>query len=117
SRPMKGTSRRGLHAASDHATRDRLRASEKDRAENVMIVDVVRNDLGRIARTGTVRVPALCDAERYPGVWQLTSIVEANVERGAALSELFRALFPPASVTGAPKIRATRLIAELEGAA
>jgi para-aminobenzoate synthetase/4-amino-4-deoxychorismate lyase len=111
SRPMKGTVRRGLHVAADHAARDALRASEKERAENVMIVDVVRNDLGRVARTGSVRVTALCEAERYPGVWQLTSTVEADVDRALSLSELFRALFPPASITGAPKIRASRIIA------
>jgi para-aminobenzoate synthetase/4-amino-4-deoxychorismate lyase len=116
SRPMKGTKRRALHAAADEAARAALLASEKERAENVMIVDVVRNDLGRVARTGGVRAPVLCEAERYPGVWQLTSTVTADVEREAPLSELFRALFPPASVTGAPKIRACGIIAELEGA-
>ena len=117
SRPMKGTKRRALHAAADDAARDALLASEKDRAENVMIVDVVRNDLGRVARRSGVRVPELCEAERYPGVWQLTSTVTADVDPDVPLSELFRALFPPASVTGAPKIRACRIIAELERAA
>ena len=112
---MKGTTRRGLHPAADLAARDALRASEKERAENVMIVDVARNDLGRVARIGSVRVPALCDAERYPSVWQLTSTVEADVDRDVPLSALFRALFPPASITGAPKIRASQIIAELEG--
>ena len=115
-RPMKGTTRRGLHSAADLAARDALRASEKDRAENVMIVDVARNDLGRVARLGSVRVPALFTAERYPTVWQLTSTVEADVDRDVPLSALFRALFPPASITGAPKIRASQAIAELEGA-
>ncbi|HEX7977465.1 MAG TPA: aminodeoxychorismate synthase component I [Gemmatimonadaceae bacterium] len=115
-RPMKGTMRRGLHAESDIAARDALRASEKDRAENVMIVDVARNDLGRVACLGTVRVSELFTAERYPSVWQLTSTVEADVHRDVTLSVLFRALFPPASITGAPKIRASQAIAELEGA-
>jgi len=116
SRPMKGTMRRGLHVAADGAACERLLASEKERAENVMIVDVVRNDLGRVARRSGVRVPVLCEAERYPGVWQLTSTVTADVDPAVPLSELFRALFPPASVTGAPKIRACSIIADLESA-
>jgi para-aminobenzoate synthetase/4-amino-4-deoxychorismate lyase len=116
SRPMKGTAPRGLDPASDAASRRDLLDSEKDRAENVMIVDVVRNDMGRIAHTGTVRVASLCEAERYPRVWQLTSTVEAELDRATPLSRIFSALFPPASITGAPKIRATRIIRELEGA-
>ena len=115
-RPMKGTARRGLHPAADLAARDTLLESDKERAENVMIVDVARNDLGRVARVGSVRVSALCSPERYPSVWQLTSTVEADVDRHVTLPMLFRALFPPASITGAPKIRASRIIAELEDA-
>ena len=115
SRPMKGTMRRALHAAADDEAREALLASEKDRAENVMIVDVVRNDLARVARRSGVTVPVLFEAERYPGVWQLTSTVAADVDRDVPLSGLFRALFPPASVTGAPKIRASHIIAQLEG--
>jgi para-aminobenzoate synthetase/4-amino-4-deoxychorismate lyase len=114
SRPMKGTARRGPHPVADVAARDALLRSEKERAENVMIVDVVRNDLGRIARLGSVQVGALCRVERYPSVWQLTSSVQADVEPDAPLGEVFRALFPPASVTGAPKIRAASIIRELE---
>jgi para-aminobenzoate synthetase / 4-amino-4-deoxychorismate lyase len=114
SRPMKGTAPRGLHPAADAAALDRLVHSEKERAENVMIVDVVRNDLGRIARVGTVHVDSLCHAERYPSVWQLTSTVGADLRPGASLADVFGALFPPASVTGAPKIRATSIIRELE---
>jgi para-aminobenzoate synthetase / 4-amino-4-deoxychorismate lyase len=114
SRPMKGTAPRGLHPVADSAARDTLVCSEKERAENVMIVDVVRNDLGRIATLGSVTVDALCSAERYPSVWQLTSTVNAELGAGVSLSEVFRALFPPASVTGAPKIRATAIIRELE---
>lgn len=114
SRPMKGTAPRGLHPAADAAARDRLVDSEKERAENVMIVDVVRNDLGRIATVGTVQVDALCQPERYPSVWQLTSTVGADLRHGVSLAEVFGALFPPASVTGAPKIRATSIIRELE---
>ena len=116
SRPMKGTGPRGLHPAADAASRDRLVQSEKERAENVMIVDVVRNDLGRIATVGSVTIDSLCHAERYPSVWQLTSTVDAEVPRGMPLSVIFRAIFPPASVTGAPKIRATSIIRELEHA-
>ncbi|MEO8562397.1 MAG: aminodeoxychorismate synthase component I [bacterium] len=113
-RPMKGTAVRGLDSARDLDARRTLIESEKDRAENVMIVDVARNDVGRIARTGTVRVTSLCDAERYPRVWQLTSTVEGQVEPEIALSRVFSALFPPASITGAPKVRATRIIRALE---
>ena len=116
-RPMKGTAPRGLHTAADMATRDALLHSEKERAENVMIVDVVRNDLGRIAIVGSVHVSALCEPERYPFVWQLTSTVEAAVAADLSLADVFAALFPPASVTGAPKIRAAAIIRELEGGA
>ena len=114
SRPMKGTAPRGLYPAADEAVRDALLTSEKERAENVMIVDVVRNDLGRIAKLGSVRVAALCEVERYPSVWQLTSTVEATVDPRVPLVEIFAALFPPASVTGAPKIRASAILRELE---
>ena len=115
-RPMKGTAPRGLYPAADAAARDRLVESDKERAENVMIVDVVRNDLGRIATVGSVTMGALCHAERYPSVWQLTSTIDADVPPALPLSAIFRALFPPASVTGAPKIRATAIIRELEQA-
>ena len=111
-RPMKGTAARGRWSAEDAAQRDRLCASAKDRAENVMIVDMVRNDLGRVARGGTVRTPRLFDIERYPTVWQMTSTVEA--ETSAPLPELFQALFPSASVTGAPKVRTMQIIRALE---
>jgi para-aminobenzoate synthetase/4-amino-4-deoxychorismate lyase len=114
SRPMKGTAARGPYPSVDAAARDALVHSEKDRAENVMIVDVVRNDLGRVAEVGSVNVSALCEPERYPSVWQLTSTVEATVDPARPLTELFGALFPPASITGAPKIRATAIIRDLE---
>ena len=114
SKPMKGTSPRGLHSTADERAVDTLCRSEKERAENVMIVDVVRNDLGRVGQLGSVQVPALCIAERFPSVWQLTSSVVAEVEPDVSLSRLFGALFPAASITGAPKIRATEIIAELE---
>jgi para-aminobenzoate synthetase/4-amino-4-deoxychorismate lyase len=111
-RPMKGTAARGLTAPEDLRQAERLRASEKERAENVMIVDMVRNDLGRIARTGTVRVPRLWETERYPTLWQMTSTVCA--ETGAPLEEILAAIFPSASITGAPKVRTMQIIAQLE---
>jgi para-aminobenzoate synthetase/4-amino-4-deoxychorismate lyase len=111
-RPMKGTAARGLTAADDRRRRDWLQTSAKNRAENVMIVDMVRNDLGRIARNGTVRTRDLFTVEPYPTVWQMTATVTAESQAG--LVEIFRALFPPASITGAPKPRTMQLIAELE---
>ncbi|HWR96955.1 MAG TPA: chorismate-binding protein [Candidatus Methanoperedens sp.] len=111
-RPMKGTAARAPSAAEDLLQAERLRASEKERAENVMIVDMVRNDLGRIARAGSVRVPRLWETERYPTLWQMTSTVRA--ETGAPLEEILAAVFPSASITGAPKVRTMGIIAELE---
>ncbi|SEO45752.1 chorismate-binding protein [Trujillonella endophytica] len=112
--PMKGTAARGRTAAEDDAAVARLRASGKDRAENVMIVDLVRNDLARVARTGSVTVTALCEAERFETVHQLTSRVTADVLPGTGLTDVFRALFPSGSVTGAPKLRSMELIRDLE---
>ena len=112
SRPMKGTAARGLWFADDRRRVEDLRASEKDRAENVMIVDMVRNDLGRAAETGSVHVPALFAVEQYPTVWQMTSTVRAKTL--VPLDRIFQALFPPASITGAPKRRTMEIIAELE---
>ena len=100
-RPMKGTAARGLTQAQDRA-----------QAENVMIVDMVRHDLGRVAEVGSVNVPRLFTVEKYPTVWQLTSTIEARTS--ASLGNIFRALFPPASITGAPKVRTMEIIAELE---
>jgi para-aminobenzoate synthetase/4-amino-4-deoxychorismate lyase len=111
-RPMKGTAARALTADADLRQAEMLRASEKERAENVMIVDMVRNDLGRVARAGSVRVPRLWETERYPTLWQMTSTVRA--ETGAPLDEVLRAIFPSASITGAPKVRTMRIIADLE---
>jgi para-aminobenzoate synthetase / 4-amino-4-deoxychorismate lyase len=112
SRPMKGTAGRGLWPAQDAAKAGELEKSLKNRAENVMIVDMVRNDMGRIAQVGSVQATRLFELERYPTVWQLTSTVSARCD--APLGEIFRALFPPASITGAPKARASEIIAELE---
>ena len=114
SKPMKGTQRRGVLLADDEVLRSRLEASEKDRAENLMIVDMVRNDLGRIARTGSVTVPSLFATEKYDTVWQLTSTVAAETVPGTRLHDVFRALFPCASITGAPKVRTMEIIADLE---
>jgi len=111
-RPMKGTAARGQTLVEDRLQAAGLRASEKERAENVMIVDMVRNDLGRIARTGTVRVPRLWETERYPTLWQMTSTVCA--ETAAPLDEILLALFPSASITGAPKVRTMQIIKEVE---
>jgi para-aminobenzoate synthetase/4-amino-4-deoxychorismate lyase len=113
-RPMKGTSRRGRWPAEDERAAARLRASAKDRAENAMIVDLLRNDLGRVAVAGTVSAGPLFELERFETVWQLTSTVRARVPERATLVDVFRALFPSGSVTGAPKIATTRAIAELE---
>lgn len=112
SRPMKGTIPRGLTSQADLEQAQRLYNSEKDRAENVMIVDMVRNDLGRIAETGSVEVTSLFDVERYPTLWQMTSTVRARTKAG--LAQIMQALFPPASITGAPKRRTMEIIAELE---
>lgn len=115
-RPMKGTAARGapLGGRQDVAAADRLQRSAKDRAENVMIVDLVRNDLGRIAEVGTVSVPALFAVEAFPTVWQLTSTVTAELMPGTGLAAVFAALFPCGSVTGAPKAAAMAAIAALE---
>lgn len=111
-RPMKGTIARGRFVEEDLEHAAQLRASEKNRAENVMIVDMMRNDLGRIARRGSVTVPRLFELERYPTVWHLTSTVRAETD--APVSTILAALFPPASITGAPKARTMRIIADLE---
>lgn len=112
SKPMKGTTARGLWAEGDRQQAENLYQSDKNRAENVMIVDMVRNDLARVARLGSVQVSRLFALERYPTVWQMTSTVQA--ETSASLPAIFQALFPPASITGAPKARTMSLIAELE---
>ena len=113
-RPMKGTAARGATPALDVAAAERLRASPKERAENVMIVDLLRNDLSRIAEPHTVRVPELFHTQALPTVWQMTSDVQARTRTGLRLPDVFAALFPCGSVTGAPKVRAMQLIRELE---
>ncbi len=113
-RPMKGTAPRGLLLEDDEASAARLRASGKNRAENVMIVDLMRNDLGRICRPGSVKTTSLFDVERYPSVWQMTSTVQGDLAENCNAESIVRALFPSGSVTGAPKIRAMEIIDELE---
>ena len=105
-RPMKGTASRQLSP-------EVLRASAKDKAENLMIVDLLRNDLGRIAENGSVVVDSLFEIEDYPTVWQMVSTISARIG-GRRLDEILRALFPCGSITGAPKIRAMQIAAELE---
>ncbi|MBH1988218.1 MAG: aminodeoxychorismate synthase component I [Burkholderiales bacterium] len=113
-RPMKGTAARGADEASDQAAAEHLRTSPKERAENLMIVDLLRNDLSRVAEVGSVRVPSLFDLQALPTVWQMTSTITARSRPGLRLSEVFAALFPCGSVTGAPKRQAMHHIARLE---
>lgn len=113
-RPMKGTAPRGADLAADDAAAAALAADEKSRAENLMIVDLLRNDLSRIARPGSVAVPARFAVERYRTLLQMTSTVTAEIAPDLPLLEIFRALFPCGSVTGAPKIRAMEVIRDLE---
>lgn len=113
-RPMKGTAARHEDPALDRSAADALRQSQKERAENLMIVDLVRNDLSRVALPGTVTVPELFSVEAWPTVWQMTSTVGCRTEPGTRLGEVFRALFPCGSVTGAPKAAAMSAINALE---
>ncbi|KQM80277.1 chorismate-binding protein [Xylophilus sp. Leaf220] len=115
-RPMKGTAPRGATPEADAARAAALRASPKERAENVMVVDLLRNDMSRIAEPHSVRVPSLFHTEPLPAVWQMTSDVEARTRAGTTLAEVFGALFPCGSITGAPKVRAMRAIRALEPA-
>ena len=112
--PMKGTAPRGDDRVADEAAQAYLRTSEKEKAENLMIVDLLRNDMGRVAELGSVRVPRLFELHALPTVWQMTSTVTAVGRRGLSLAEVFAALFPCGSVTGAPKVRAMQIIKELE---
>jgi para-aminobenzoate synthetase/4-amino-4-deoxychorismate lyase len=111
-RPMKGTRTRGRFPGEDRALAEELSNSAKDRAENVMIVDMLRNDMGRISARGSVNVERMFDIERYDTVWQMTSTISS--ETAATVPEIFRALFPSGSVTGAPKVRTMQIIHELE---
>ena len=113
-RPMKGTAPRGATPEQDAAEADHLRTAPKERAENVMIVDLLRNDLSRIAQPHSVRVPVLFATQALPTVWQMTSDVTARTRPGTRLVDVFAALFPCGSVTGAPKVRAMQMIHALE---
>ncbi|HOW76910.1 MAG TPA: bifunctional anthranilate synthase component I family protein/class IV aminotransferase [Candidatus Competibacteraceae bacterium] len=111
-KPMKGTAPRGRTLAEDTAQIASLRQSEKNRAENLMIVDMIRNDLGRVAQIGSVAVPQLFAVERYPTLLQMTSTVTARTQ--ASVAEILTQMFPCASITGAPKVRTMQIIRELE---
>ncbi len=113
-RPMKGTAKRLPDPQADQAVRDAMRADIKSQAENLMIVDLLRNDLSRIAQTASVKVPELFTLETYPTLHQMTSRVEARLRPDTGFHDLFKSLFPCGSVTGAPKIRAMEIIQELE---
>lgn len=113
-KPMKGTAPRGRFLREDRERANWLHHSEKNRAENVMIVDMARNDLGRVAEPGSVRVARLWETERYPTVWQMTSTVQAASD--ASFADILRATFPCASITGAPKTRTMQIISALESA-
>lgn len=113
-RPMKGTAPRGRDAQEDAALAAQLAASPKERAENVMVVDLLRNDLSRVALPGSVRVPSLFDVQALPTVWQMTSDVRARTRPGTRLFDLLQALFPCGSVTGTPKRQAMRRIVRHE---
>ena len=113
-RPMKGTAPRSDDPATDRGAAEFLGSDPKNRAENVMIVDLLRNDLSRVAQTGSVNVPALFSVEPYASVWQMTSTVEAALRPGTSFAGILRALFPCGSITGAPKHRTMQLIDELE---
>lgn len=113
-RPIKGTLPRSADAQQDARLAAQLAAAEKDRAENLMIVDLMRNDIGRIAAPGSVRVPELFAVEPFPAVHHLVSTIEAELPEQRHATELLRACFPGGSITGAPKVRAMEIIEELE---
>ena len=116
-RPMKGTAPSSGDAAVDEERARALAGDSKNRAENLMIVDLLRNDLGRVAQTGSVQAPALFDVQRYGAVLQMTSTVQARLRDDATLADIFAALYPCGSITGAPKRRTMEIIHELEPAA
>jgi para-aminobenzoate synthetase component 1 len=114
SKPMKGTRKRSREAKIDRRLRRELKESEKDQAENVMIVDLMRNDLGRFCEYGSIKVPRLYVVEGYDTVYQMVSYVNGMIRNGTRVSDMIRATFPPGSITGAPKKRAMEIIYQLE---
>ena len=113
-RPMKGTRSRGINCAADQAICSELALSPKDRAENVMIVDLLRNDLGRIAAIGSVNVTSLFDTEIYPTIIQMTSTIRAKLRESTTFPDILKALFPSGSIVGAPKVKTMELITQYE---
>lgn len=113
-KPMKGTAGRGRYLEEDIRNERLLHSCPKNRSENLMIVDLLRNDLGRVSKTKTVRVRRLFEVENYESILQMTSTIESRIKSGVSLYDLFRAIFPSGSVTGAPKIRTMQIIDELE---
>ncbi|MCY7171988.1 aminodeoxychorismate synthase component I [Streptococcus gallolyticus subsp. gallolyticus] len=113
-RPMKGTVARGINDAQDFRNKHWLANDSKNRSENMMIVDLLRNDMGRISELGSVTVSKLCDIEQYSTVWQMTSTIESQLKKALSLFDIFNALFPCGSITGAPKISTMSIINQLE---
>lgn len=113
-RPMKGTVARGINDAQDFRNKHWLANDSKNRSENMMIVDLLRNDMGRISELGSVTVSKLCDIEQYSTVWQMTSTIESQLKKDSSLFDIFNALFPCGSITGAPKISTMSIINQLE---
>jgi para-aminobenzoate synthetase / 4-amino-4-deoxychorismate lyase len=113
-RPMKGTMPRGRWKEEDEKKATELSTCEKNRAENLMIVDLIRSDLGKISTLGTVQVTSLFEVERYESLWQMTSLIESTARPGTSLTDIFCALYPSGSITGAPKVRTMEIIHTLE---
>jgi para-aminobenzoate synthetase/4-amino-4-deoxychorismate lyase len=114
--PMKGTAPRGRTLEEDQVNADTLRNSEKERSENLMIVDLLRNDLGKVCETGSIQVEQAMEVEKYETLLQMTSSLKGRLKTDVTMTDLFRATFPSGSITGAPKVRTMQIIHELEHA-
>lgn len=112
--PIKGTRPRGKHSDEDEKIKNELLNSEKDRAENIMIVDLLRNDLGRVCKFGSVKVEKLCELEKHPSLFHLVSTVSGDLQENIEISDILKAVFPCGSITGAPKISTMQIIEQLE---